>query len=313
MASKPTEFRVNNLPRRQATALKRKAERLGVTTEDYLKQLIEDDLALDLAAKSTSLDELAAPFRKALKGVSDAELDRIVEKARRSPTAPLVGSEGCKIACRRLRRQVVSPARRHIMRTTGFASLLAVALCAITFAADKPKAPNRPQSLTALAALREYDKAVKDADEAARQARLVAERKLIDKLKVSLTVATKAGNLVDANAIDGQIKAAQVRVEADSPTRPASRGLIVKRAIWMPEGQEQKAVDLTEQVRAVSNGGAIQLGDLLSHQPDIANGVHKVLVINGSYGGTDFEIRAPDSGLNNFRFGPPSSRTVLPE
>jgi hypothetical protein len=88
MASTATDLRVNNLPRRQASALKRKAERMGLTTEDYLKQLIEDDLALDLAAKNTSLDELAAPFRKALKGVSDVELDRIVEKARRSPAPP---------------------------------------------------------------------------------------------------------------------------------------------------------------------------------------------------------------------------------
>ena len=199
------------------------------------------------------------------------------------------------------------------MRTTGFASLLAVVLCAITLAADKPKAPDRPQSPTALAALREYDKAVKDADETARQARLVAERKLIDKLKVSLTVATKAGNLVDANAIDSQIKAAQGRMEADTPTRPASRGLIVKRAIWMPEGQEQKAVDRTEQVRAVANGGTLQLGEFLRNQPEIASGVHKILVIYGSYFGVDFEMRVQDSDFSTFRFGPPSGRAVLPE
>jgi hypothetical protein len=195
-----------------------------------------------------------------------------------------------------------------MMRNIGLVSLLVVALCAIVFAADKPQAPERPQSPTALAALRDYDKAVKDADDAARQARLVAEHKLIDKLKVSLTVVTKAGNLADANAIDSQIKAAQGRMEADTPARPASRGLIVKRAIWMPEGQEQKAVDLTEQVRTKANAGTIQLAGFSG--PEIVGGVHKLLVIYGSYGGTDFEMRVQDSDFGTFRFGPPSGRTV---
>ena len=43
---------------------------------------IEDDLALDRKAQSTSLAELAAPFRKALKGASDDEIATLVAKAR---------------------------------------------------------------------------------------------------------------------------------------------------------------------------------------------------------------------------------------
>jgi len=74
------------LPRAQATAFRRKAKRLGLTAEDYLKQLIQDDLALDLAAERTSLDELAAPFRKALAGVTDAEIDSIVRTSRKRTT-----------------------------------------------------------------------------------------------------------------------------------------------------------------------------------------------------------------------------------
>jgi hypothetical protein len=83
MASAATVLRVNDLPKRQASALKRKADRLGMTTGDYLKQLIAEDLAMDREAETTSLEELAAPFRKALKGLSDDELDQIVRKARR--------------------------------------------------------------------------------------------------------------------------------------------------------------------------------------------------------------------------------------
>jgi len=38
--------------------------------EKYLHQLIESDLAMSDKARTTSLDELAAPFREALAGVS---------------------------------------------------------------------------------------------------------------------------------------------------------------------------------------------------------------------------------------------------
>lgn len=197
------------------------------------------------------------------------------------------------------------------MRSIQFMSLLAFTLCTLARAADEPKAPERPQSPTALAAMREYDKVMKEADEVARQARLAAEHKLIDKLRVSLAAAIKAGNLADANAIDSQIKAAQERMEAASPPRPVGGGLIVKRAVWMPEGQEQKAVDLTAQVRPLVNGGTIQLKGFAG--PEIVGGVHKILVIFGSYGGTDFAIRIEDSGFGNFRFGPPTGRAGSPE
>jgi len=81
--SSPAAAIVNELPRRQAAALKRKVKRLGLTPDSYLKQLIEEDLALDLVAERTSLHELAAPFRKALAAASDAEIDQIVKKARK--------------------------------------------------------------------------------------------------------------------------------------------------------------------------------------------------------------------------------------
>ena len=83
MASAATELRISDLPRRHASALKRKAQRLGLSAGDYVKQLIADDLDLDRKARTTSLDELAAPFRKALKGAGEEETSRIVARARR--------------------------------------------------------------------------------------------------------------------------------------------------------------------------------------------------------------------------------------
>ena len=65
-ASTATELRIGDLSKRQASALKRLAERMGLSAVDYVKQLIEDDLALDQKARSLSMEELAAPFRKAL-------------------------------------------------------------------------------------------------------------------------------------------------------------------------------------------------------------------------------------------------------
>ena len=87
MASTVMAVRIKNLRPRQALAVKRKAEQLGLTMEEYFEQLIEHDLALDRKATATPLHELAAPFRKALKGVSEQEIDRIAEKARRPRSA----------------------------------------------------------------------------------------------------------------------------------------------------------------------------------------------------------------------------------
>ena len=81
MPSTVMELRISDLPKRQASALKRKAQRMGLSPDEYVKQLIEDDLALDHKAQTTPLAELAAPFRKALAGASDDEIAKIVAKA----------------------------------------------------------------------------------------------------------------------------------------------------------------------------------------------------------------------------------------
>lgn len=82
MAAIATELRISDLPRRQASELQQKAQRMGLSAGDYVKQLIEDDLALDRKAQATLLEELAAPFRQALKCASKTEIAQIVAKSR---------------------------------------------------------------------------------------------------------------------------------------------------------------------------------------------------------------------------------------
>lgn len=82
MATASSVLKLDKLPARQASALRRRARTLGLTPVDYVKQLIQDDLALDQKARSSSLDELAAPFRKALGDVPETELDQMVHAAR---------------------------------------------------------------------------------------------------------------------------------------------------------------------------------------------------------------------------------------
>jgi hypothetical protein len=64
------------LPLRQLAAVKRRARELGVTPLDYVRQLIEEDVALSAKARATPLHELAAPFREAFTGVSEEDPGR---------------------------------------------------------------------------------------------------------------------------------------------------------------------------------------------------------------------------------------------
>jgi ribosomal protein L10 len=73
---------LHDLPQRQISALRRKTRRLGLSTESYLKTLIENDLEMDEFVRHASFAEIAAPFRKAYVGGSEEELDRLVDAAR---------------------------------------------------------------------------------------------------------------------------------------------------------------------------------------------------------------------------------------
>lgn len=63
------------------TALGEKARELGKSVEEYVRELIEDDLALS----GSTFDEILAPIRKevAESGITDEELDDLFLEARR--------------------------------------------------------------------------------------------------------------------------------------------------------------------------------------------------------------------------------------
>jgi len=64
------------------TQLLKKARQIGVPPEDYAKQLVEDGLALQRQAEVTSFEEIMGPVRQAGGPVDDAEIVKLVHKAR---------------------------------------------------------------------------------------------------------------------------------------------------------------------------------------------------------------------------------------
>jgi hypothetical protein len=84
MASSST-IQVSGLPRGELVALRSQARALGMSAEGYARQLIENGLALERKARTTSFDELFAPVQKRFRdsGMTEVELDRLVDAARR--------------------------------------------------------------------------------------------------------------------------------------------------------------------------------------------------------------------------------------
>lgn len=72
---------IKGLPFEMLTAAGAKARELGKSVDDYVRELIEDDLMLS----GSSFDEILAPIRKevAESGITDEELDGLFMEARR--------------------------------------------------------------------------------------------------------------------------------------------------------------------------------------------------------------------------------------
>lgn len=73
---------VKDLAPRELAGLKRRAKESGVTPPQYLRELLQNDLEVERLARTMTFDELAAPFREAMRGVSEEEIDEIVNAAR---------------------------------------------------------------------------------------------------------------------------------------------------------------------------------------------------------------------------------------
>ena len=84
----PLKIEVRGLGRKRMSVLAAKAKCLGLSPAGYVKQLVEDDLAIEAKARSMSLARIMEPVRKAFKesGMTEAELDAIVTAARSRQT-----------------------------------------------------------------------------------------------------------------------------------------------------------------------------------------------------------------------------------
>lgn len=71
-------MQLKGLGKQRIAEVARCAKHLGMTPEDYLKHLLEEDLAISRAARTTTLAELMGPGRE----VDEQELDRLVEAAK---------------------------------------------------------------------------------------------------------------------------------------------------------------------------------------------------------------------------------------
>jgi hypothetical protein len=74
------------MPARQLSAMKKRAKAMGLSTAEYLRNLVAEDLEADRLARTRSWEELTRPFAEAFKGMSEAELDAFVDRARRAPS-----------------------------------------------------------------------------------------------------------------------------------------------------------------------------------------------------------------------------------
>ena len=65
-------------------ALAAKAKRLGLSPARYVKQLVEEDLAIESDAQSMTLAQIMAPVQKEFResGMSEEELNTLVSAAR---------------------------------------------------------------------------------------------------------------------------------------------------------------------------------------------------------------------------------------
>ena len=69
---------VKGLGRHKLEELARKAKRLGITPAKYVRQLVEEDLAISEEARTKTFAELMGPGRE----VDEDEIDRLVESAK---------------------------------------------------------------------------------------------------------------------------------------------------------------------------------------------------------------------------------------
>jgi len=69
---------VKGLGKLKMAAVVKRAKGLGMSPQQYLKHLVEEDLAISQRAKISSFEELLGPGRE----TDESEIDRLVDQAR---------------------------------------------------------------------------------------------------------------------------------------------------------------------------------------------------------------------------------------
>ena len=85
MANGSSTLRVSGLARQKMAALRAQAKAAGMTPNAYASRLLEEGIALEQQARTTTFDALLAPVRRQYRdsGTSEADLDALVDAARR--------------------------------------------------------------------------------------------------------------------------------------------------------------------------------------------------------------------------------------
>lgn len=81
-ASSIPPLRLPPLRRQSMGRLVARAKQIGIPPEDYALQLVEDGLDLQRQAESTSFLEILTPVQQAAGAVDEAEVMRLVDRAR---------------------------------------------------------------------------------------------------------------------------------------------------------------------------------------------------------------------------------------
>ena len=77
-----SNLQLPRLTRQSMSQLIAKAKRMGMAPEDYAKRLLEDGLALQNESEKMTFAEIMAPVRQAAGTVEEAEIVKLVDRAR---------------------------------------------------------------------------------------------------------------------------------------------------------------------------------------------------------------------------------------
>ena len=83
MSTASPALRIPGLGRESMAELRSQARRKGLTPERYVRELLEEHLEREHAARTQTFDELFKPVRTRARGTDEGELDELVQRIRR--------------------------------------------------------------------------------------------------------------------------------------------------------------------------------------------------------------------------------------